>query len=259
MMSEAQMRAKERWDRIRAYGGTASAKRRVAEEDFQAAQERRNRRMRVADDLREHRQQREMTILEGRRDLALERQRGANQVSQAAETGRWNEAVAKAPYSREAIDFARESDAIAVARERREHERALALDKRLTDREIQKTTLTNAMELQKAEIDAETKRAEAFFKSIEGDKTRATKFKEGMDLLNAANRMKDGNMDPKDLRLLEAQIDRDTATYPTPADKAKAKAALRSYANDPNWVNLFYAEASKTLGEVGYTIPVPKK
>lgn len=259
MMSEAQIRAKDRWDRIRAYGGTASARRRVAEEDFQAAQERRRRRERVADDLREHRQQREMTILKGDQDLKLEKQRGDNQYNVAYVTGQSNQAVAKIPYSKEAINFARESDAIAVARERREHERALAMDKLLTDREIQKTTLTNAMELQKAEIDAETKRAEAFYESIGGDKVRAAKFKEGMDLLNAANRMKDGNMDPKDLRLLEAQIDRDHAAYPTPADKAKAKAALRSYANDPNWVNLFYAEASKTLGEVGYTIPVPKK
>lgn len=239
-MSAAQMRAKNRWDRERDYGGTHSAKRRVMEEDRLLAAERRAVAEKRFNDSMAHQREKEKIILQGKRDIAVEKEKGT-----------WQEKVAEAqfdaPYSYLAREMLKEKDALDAAREEKQHTRALELER-------EKAKGAAAADQAKRDHELRMEQEKTQREILKGDDKRAEHFKRGKEFFDMAKRAESGNMSAEDLQRLDNKIDRDDTVYDTPEKKAQAKAAYRTKLSDPAMVKALMEEYKKEMAAAGYTL-----
>ena len=238
-MSAAQMRAKNRWDRERAYGGTHSAKRRVMEEDRLLAAERRAAAEKRFNDSMAHQREKEKIVLQGKRDIAVEK-----------EKGKWQEKVTEAqfdaPYSYSAREMLKEKDALDTAREEKQHTRALELER-------EKAKGAAAADQAKRDHELRMEKEKTQREILKGDDKRAEHFKRGKEFFDMAKRAESGNMSAEDMAALDRRIDNDPR-YDTPEKKAQAKAAYRSKVGDPAMVKALMEEYKKEMAAAGYTL-----
>ena len=245
-MSAAQMRAKNRWDRERDYGGTHSAKRRVMEEDRQEdrllAAERRAVAEKRFNDSMAHQREKEKIILQGKRDIAIEKEKGT-----------WQEAIAthhrygmEAAHNDKSTRYLRDKDALDAAREEKQHMRALELE-----RERAKDAAAADQAKRDHELRMEKEKTER--EILKGDDKRADHFKRGKEFFDMAKRAESGNMSAEDMAALDRRIDNDPR-YDTPEKKAQAKAAYRSKVGDPALVKALMEEYKKEMAAAGYTL-----
>lgn len=238
-MSAAQMRAKKRWDRERDYGGTHSAKRRVMEEDRLLAAERRAAAEKRFNDSMAHKREKEKIVLQGKRDIAVEKEKGM-----------WQEKVAEAqfaaPYGYSAREMLKEKDALDAAREEKQYTRTL---------ELEREKAKGAAAAKQAERDHELRMEQEKTQReiLKGDDKRAEHFKRGKEFFDMAKRAESGNMSAEDMAALDRRIDNDPR-YDTPEKKAQAKAAYRSKVGDPAMVKALMEEYKKEMAAAGYTL-----
>ena len=241
-MSAAQMRAKNRWDRERDYGGTHSAKRRVMEEDRLLAAERRAAAEKRFNDSMAHQREKEKIVLQGKRDIAVEKKKGAWQE----EVARQNRYGVEAAHRDKSSNYLREKDAIDAAREEKQHARAL---------ELERERAKGAAAAEQAKLDHELRmeKEKTQREILKGDDKRAEHFKRGKEFFDMAKRAESGNMSAEDMRNLDEKIDNDKR-YDTPEKKAQAKAAYRSKVGDPAMVKALMEEYKKEMAAAGYTL-----
>lgn len=241
-MSAAQMRAKKRWDRERAYGGTHSAKRRVMEEDRLLAAERRAAAEKRFNDSMAHQREKEKIVLQGKRDIALEKEKGAWQIDVA----RQNRAGVEAAHNDKSTSYLKEKDALDTARENKQHARALGLA-----REQAKSAAAADQAKRDHELRMEQEKTNR--EILKGDDKRAEHFKRAKEFFDMAKRAESGNMSAGDMAALDRRID-DDSRYDTPEKKAQAKAAYRSKVGDPAMVKALMEEYKKEMAAAGYTL-----
>ena len=242
-MSAAQMRAKNRWDRERNYGGTHSAKRRVMEEDRILAAERRAAAEKRFNDSMAHQREKEKIVLQGKRDIALEKQKGDWQVGVAKQ----NRLGMDAAHNDKSVYYLKEKDALDAAREEKQHARALELE-----RERAKGAAAADQAKRDHELRMEKEKTER--EILKGDDKRADHFKRGKEFFDMAKRAESGNMSADDMQMLDRRIDDDDKYYPTPEAKAQAKAAYRSKVGDPVMVKALMGEYREEMAAAGYTL-----
>lgn len=242
-MSAAQMRAKKRWDRERAYGGTHRAKRRVMEEDRLLAAERRAAAEKRFNDSMAHQREKEKIVLQGKRDIAVEKVKGAWQLGVARE----NRAGVEAAHNDKSTSYLKEKDALDAAREEKQHARALELER-------EKAKGAAAADQAKRDHELRLEQEKTNREILKGDDKRAEHFKRGKEFFDMAKRAESGNMSAEDLQRLDYRIDKDDEVYDTPEKKAQAKAAYRSKVGDPVMVKALMEEYKKEMAAAGYTL-----
>ena len=241
-MSAAQMRAKNRWDRERDYGGTHSAKRRVMEEDRLLAAERRAAAEKRFNDSMAHQREKEKIILQGKRDIAVEKAKGTWQ-EEVARQGRYG---MEAAHNDKSTRYLEKKDALDVAREEKQHARALELER-------EKAKGAAAAEQAKRDHELRMEQEKTQREILKGDDKRAEHFKRGKEFFDMAKRAESGNMSAEDMAALDRRIDNDPR-YDTPEKKAQAKAAYRSKVGDPALVKALMEEYKKEMAAAGYTL-----
>ncbi len=242
-MSAAQMRAKKRWDRERDYGGTHSAKRRVAEEDRLLAAERRAAAEKRFNDSMTHQREKEKIVLQGKRDIKVEKEKGTWQENVA----RQNRLGMGAAHNDKSIDYLEKKDALDTAREEKHHTRALELER-------EKAKGAAAADQAKRDHELRMEREKTQREILKGDDKRAEHFKRGKEFFDMAKRAESGNMSAEDLQKLDYRIDQDNKVYDTPEKKAQAKAAYRTKLSDPAMVKALMEEYKKEMAAAGYTL-----
>ena len=241
-MSAAQMRAKNRWDRERAYGGTHRAKRRVMEEDRLLAAERRAAAEKRFNDSMAHQREKEKIDLQGKRDIALEKEKGAWQIDVAKQ----NRAGVEAAHNDKSTSYLKAKDALDTARENKQHARALELER-------ERAKGAAAADQAKRDHELRMEHEKTNREILKGDDKRAEHFKRAKEFFDMAKRAESGNMSAEDMAALDRRIDNDPR-YDTPEKKAQAKAAYRSKVGDPAMVKALMEEYKKERAAAGYTL-----
>lgn len=243
--SAAQAEANDRWKRLSAYGGSYShsARRRVAEEDRLLAAERRAAAEKRFNDEMAHQREKEKIVLQGKRDIALEKEKGAWQKDVAFT----NKLATDAMHNDKSTEYLLKKDALDAAREERQHTRALELA-----REQAKSAA--AADQAKRDHELRIEQEKTHRELLNGDDKRAEHFKRGKEFFDMAKRAESGNISPYDLEKLDRKIDQDDENYDTPEKKAKAKAAYRLKLSDPAFVKALMEEYKKEMAAAGYTL-----
>ena len=241
-MSAAQMRAKNRWDRERDYGGTHRAKRRVMEEDRLLAAERRAAAEKRFTDSMAHQREKEKIVLQGERDIAIEKEKSMGQW----EVARQNRYGMEAAHNDKSISYLEKKDALDAAREEKQYTRALELER-------EKAKGAAAAEQAKRDHELRMEQEKTQREILKGDDKRTEHFKRGKEFFDMAKRAESGNMSAEDMAALDRRIDNDPR-YDTPEKKAQAKAAYRSKVGDPAMVKALMEEYKKEMAAAGYTL-----